>query len=55
MKCTYLGCNKEGTKLDNVEVAPGIYQKKQICNKHKGQLVKNISKKGKRIKKQYIS
>lgn len=55
MKCTYLGCRKEGINIDKVETAPGIYEEGFTCNKHKGQLVKNTSKTGKRIKKQYIS
>lgn len=40
-KCIYLGCKKEGRILDDVEVAPGVFEKKMVCKKHKGQLIGN--------------
>ncbi len=42
-KCAYLGCEKEGTILDDVEVAPGVLEKQMVCKEHVGQLVGNIT------------
>ena len=53
INCNYLGCNKVGTVLDDVEVSPGVIEKKMVCEEHKGQLTGHIALKGKRIKKRY--
>jgi len=41
-QCAYLGCNKHGEVLDDVEIAPGVVEKRLVCKEHKGQLVGNI-------------
>lgn len=41
-KCAYLGCQKEGKFLDNVETAPNVIEKKMVCRQHQGQLTKHI-------------
>lgn len=40
-KCAYLGCEKEGILLDDVEIAPSIFEEKFVCEEHLGQLVGN--------------
>lgn len=51
MKCSYLGCKKKGIIMDNVEVAPCVFEKKMVCKKHKGQLTGQITLQGKTFKK----
>lgn len=41
-KCAYLGCQKEGELLDDVETAPNVIEKKMVCRQHQGQLTKHI-------------
>ncbi|AFA49859.1 hypothetical protein [Acetobacterium woodii] len=40
-KCAYLGCKNEGVILDEVEIAPGVLEKRFVCEEHLGQLVGN--------------
>jgi len=42
-KCNYLGCNEMNTTLDDVEIAPGVIEKRYVCKEHLGQLTGNIS------------
>ena len=42
-KCAYLGCSIIGRILDDVEVAPGVIERKLVCNKHLGQLKNSVS------------
>ena len=42
-KCAYLECNTKGSILDDVEVAPGVIERKLVCNKHLGQLKDSVS------------
>lgn len=46
-KCAYLGCQRKGKYLDDVEIAPGIIRKKVVCRTHLGQLTGNIMVTGK--------
>ena len=41
LKCEYLGCNTK-LILDDVEVSPGTIKKRYVCEKHLGELNKNI-------------
>lgn len=41
-KCAYLGCQRMGEVLDDVEVSPGVIRKKQVCKEHLGKLTENI-------------
>lgn len=47
LKCAYLGCNNNGTTLDDVEIETGITEKKLVCKEHVGKLNQHIIAKGK--------
>ena len=46
-KCAYLGCQKKGEYLDNVEIAPCVIRKKLVCKTHLRQLTGNVMETGK--------
>ena len=46
-KCAYLGCQKEGKFLDDVEIAPCVICKKLVCKTHLEQLTGNVMEAGK--------
>ena len=46
-KCAYLGCQKEGEFLDDVEITPCVIRKKLVCKTHLGQLTGNVMTIGK--------
>lgn len=41
LMCEYLGCSNK-LILDDVEVSPGVIEKKYVCQKHLGELNNNI-------------
>lgn len=47
MKCAYLGCKRNGEIIDDVEISPGVIEKKCVCREHLGKLTGNITVIGK--------
>lgn len=41
-KCSYLGCDNNGTTLDDVEIETGVTEKKLVCKEHVGKLNQHI-------------
>lgn len=42
VKCEYMGCEKHGVIQNDVKIAPGVIEKKYVCEEHKVQIVGNI-------------
>ncbi|WP_455714643.1 hypothetical protein [Anaerosporobacter sp.] len=47
-KCYYLDCNRKAVVLDNVEIAPQIFQQHKVCKKHVGRKLEYITRTGKK-------
>lgn len=42
-KCSYLGCENLTEEVDDVEIAPGVIEKRPVCVEHTGTLVESIT------------